>query len=565
MARTKRGQPYENRVLPDIDSEDYTPMLIDPSISNHMVSTSNPLYENRVFPDTVQEGEEVSTSIEPSSVRRSQSIINSSDQNIISVSNCRPIRTRFTNVSSTINNDVRGSPDAQRATHNDQCNDSDGANFCDCQQSRGKLEQCMFYGRSVEPLAFTLENKPVDAQEQCPLFSTIPTEIRDIIFEYALTDCTSNPFDSEYRFELSYKRHWPSDNPWPLPDIAFPLLQSCRRIYLEAYQFPYLSNPQIVYDSGNQTLRPNPARLAPWQFALIQSLDIRLQQYKLEGSPSSALMQYPNGWCAEARHKGAVVVARFYKTSRSMYPRAVIQSLNFGLLPNTSSLLDGDKISLEHNNTFYSETMNRTSSKKKASARIMVARPLAHLTLRLGTQDWWTWTDHSATKDTNEHLGLDPTCGDGSDSVHTRATASRMLELASQRRAGVFSDPCFSTQNLHSTTWGLAISRISSLKSLTLVLRTFGKKKAQLETVVECAKTWKFPLYETNCDLVWGGKVEDCSYELEPGKEYEGLTGVRGDISRAPADDTDTEGDYWWHERRVEVRVVRFVRRVREG
>jgi hypothetical protein len=544
MARTKGDPRYENRVLPDIDAEDYSPMLIDPFIPNHIISMGDRLYQNRVFPETTQEDEEISTSIETSSVRRSQRLAGSSDQNRTSLSNRR---TNQTNVFSTMNDEILGSQDVKRPTHNDQCNDSDGANFCDCQQSRGKLEECMFYGRSVEPLAYTLENKPVDAQDQCPLFATIPTEIRDLIFEYALTDCTSNPFNSEYRFKRSRDDHW------PLSDIAFPLLQSCRRVYLEAYQFPYLSNPQIVYDLFNQTSRPKLASLAPWQFALIQSLDISLQQAALEGSPLSDFARYLKAWRTETRHEGAVMVPRFYKRARSRYPGAVIQSLNFGLLPNTSSLPDGDKLSLEHKNTFYSETMNRTSSKKKASARIIVARPLTHLTLRLGRQDWWTWTDHYSSTNTNEHLGLDPSCGDGTADIRIRATASRMLDLAAQRRAGLFSD----LETLSS--WGAQIGNISSLKSLTLVLRMFEKKKAQLETVVECAKTWKFPLRNTNCELVWDGKVQDCTYTLESGKEY------TIDTSQATADDTSMDRNSWWHERGVEVRVVKFVRRLTEG
>jgi hypothetical protein len=49
---------------------------------------------------------------------------------------------------------------------------------------------------------------------------------------------------------------------------------------------------------------------------------------------------------------------------------------------------------------------------------------------------------------------------------------------------------------------------LSDLKTFELVLETFSEKRKQLEVVVDCAKTWKFPLNDTQHELSYDGKVE---------------------------------------------------------
>ncbi|CBX97803.1 predicted protein [Plenodomus lingam JN3] len=65
-----------------------------------------------------------------------------------------------------------------------------------------------------------------------------------------------------------------------------------------------------------------------------------------------------------------------------------------------------------------------------------------------------------------------------------------MQESADRRRVGTFqqSSPCASP------TWGTAIASIPNIQSLELILETFAVEKAQLDAVVECAKTWRFPI-----------------------------------------------------------------------
>lgn len=116
--------------------------------------------------------------------------------------------------------------------------------------------------------------------------------------------------------------------------------------------------------------------------------------------------------------------------------------------------------------------------------------------------DWWTWTDDPETTDNEEKLALDPACG-----RTTRPLVTDMLRLAEQRRNGQHPQYAEGTRE-SDWTWGAAISMLSDLKTFELVLETFSEKRKQLEVVVDCAKTWKFPLNDTQHELSYDGKVE---------------------------------------------------------
>lgn len=65
---------------------------------------------------------------------------------------------------------------------------------------------------------------------------------------------------------------------------------------------------------------------------------------------------------------------------------------------------------------------------------------------------------------------------------------------------------------------------LQGLQELELVLETFPVKKSQLDTVVECAKAWKFPLQDTQWELTyddvklmdWTKVPEDRASDREP-------------------------------------------------
>lgn len=367
-------------------------------------------------------------------------------------------------------------------------------------------------------------------QDQCPFFTILPKEIRDMIFEYALIDCTSHPPNSDNKYRRGYQSADGSQH-IPPSDIAFGLLLTCRVVYLEVYKLPLLLNPFIVYNFGHlpsyDVARPRFVDLAPWQFALIQRLDISLQQTALEGN---RLLEYLETWKAPDRHAGCYIAPRFYQESRRTYPGHLVQSFNFGLkrtsevehASSEKSSRDGRYITLHNKSSFYSR--NRSTFPIQTSAPAMLARPITHLTLRLSRTDWWTWGDHPTEADSAKHLGLDPACGDGGWDTDVRPTRSRMHALAAQRRASEFTNPnnVSTSPTLYENTWGAVVAKLPDLKVLELVLETFSRKKGQLVDVVECAKSWSFPLNESSYELIWDGKVEESNYSGEPTKFWNG-------------------------------------------
>lgn len=82
----------------------------------------------------------------------------------------------------------------------------------------------------------------------------------------------------------------------------------------------------------------------------------------------------------------------------------------------------------------------------------------------------------------------------------TRPIVSDMLALAASRRCGQHPE--------YTSAWGEEIGKLPGLKTFELVLETFSAKKRQLDTVVDCARTWRFPLQGTRSELVHDGRVE---------------------------------------------------------
>lgn len=158
------------------------------------------------------------------------------------------------------------------------CDNSYGANFCSCYQDLVTPKPCMFYGRNIEPLAFSIADDRIYSQGQSNLLTGLPIEIREMIWAHALTDTTSIPGrgTSMWRpYNLNTKPRLPGS------DIAFALLQSCKAVYLKTYKLPLLPNYYTVYDFQGP-FRPDLERLAPWQAALFQRLDISLSQTAME-------------------------------------------------------------------------------------------------------------------------------------------------------------------------------------------------------------------------------------------------------------------------------------------
>ena len=294
-------------------------------------------------------------------------------------------------------------------------------------------EECVFWGRPIEPLAFYLPPfSNVLQQEQSPLYGVLPKEIRDMVWEYALVD---DGVLSPDRDNIS--RRMPGTKADMVKvDSACALLQTCKAVYLETYRLPMLLNgtyslcscaapvisslvdPRVVRidlnsDSRLSIISP-PRILAPksrtcctskeawflyqllrllicvqWQYALMQRVDLGLQQIAVEGAD---LLNELTAWRPALRQSGAYVAPRFYNVKRIGHRRERrIVAHNFILaLPsqNADDIKDADELTVcQSNGEIFKNDEGQDEVQAwepgKFTARAMVARPLTHLTIRM--------------------------------------------------------------------------------------------------------------------------------------------------------------------------------------
>ncbi|KAL1296786.1 hypothetical protein AAFC00_000248 [Neodothiora populina] len=356
----------------------------------------------------------------------------------------------------------------------------------------------------VEPLAVQLsKRKDIHSQDQCPLFATIPRELRDLIFEHALS-AYAGPSRPE-------RNHEPFVRPGASGprSIAVELLLTCRAIYIETYQLPITLNPIIVYHDDIHHIPPHARRgmqvlrkLTSWQFAALHSVDMTIQQVHLESQNLSRC-------------------ARDLRTER----RFESSKLGVTLQTDTSASTDHHSVTssaegmTDSDNT--SPATQRLSGMEMPSSNPNVPRIIDTLILRLGRTEWWTWEDAPiegscsfSDTDTTPQLAIEPGYGDGWIRTQTSTSRYRMLDEAAKRRRyewhGWPNPYC----------WGAQITEFKGLKRLEFVFETFAQKADQLEVVVECAKAWRFPMND-GYELRWDGRVEKDSWTGVDGYGYE--------------------------------------------
>ena len=87
----------------------------------------------------------------------------------------------------------------------------------------------------------SISHRAIDLQEECPLFSDLPSEIRNTIFELALTadHDETRPYRADRAFHRpGYLAH---------TKINCSLLRTCKRAYLEARLFPLSANEHVFW------------------------------------------------------------------------------------------------------------------------------------------------------------------------------------------------------------------------------------------------------------------------------------------------------------------------------
>ena len=125
----------------------------------------------------------------------------------------------------------------------------------------------------------------VNPQSSSPLYSTIPPEIRDEIFQYALAEYTKTDADSLYAQSTDYTRPGYTGQ----RAVSTSLLQTCRLAYLETYHLPWANKEHVFWHERSPPgAIPHEeanyfARFQPWQIKLVKEIHLFTQLFWLEG------------------------------------------------------------------------------------------------------------------------------------------------------------------------------------------------------------------------------------------------------------------------------------------
>ncbi|KAI0882089.1 uncharacterized protein GGS22DRAFT_171494 [Annulohypoxylon maeteangense] len=325
-------------------------------------------------------------------------------------------------------------------------------------------------GAEEPPLAIELLKHPesINPQLSSPIFSKLPSEIREQIWRLSLTRYEN--LHSIYVISSQHARPGQA-GPWR---VAVELLLTCRAIYVEAFLKPFQVNPIAVFETNyNSIPLNNPLtrassnlllcqKLKSWQFANISSVEMTVQQYVLEGGAIERISRLIG---TSGRHKG-------------------YESRNY-------------------TSTGYAAFVEPTNSD---DSNLRVGRKITNLTIRMLRTDWWTWeTDpEECRRSVTSRLRLEPMI----NVTELPARPENSLAMTrgyEARKSG--NEPDFGLDDFEKEgRWGMQIGEYwPDLTTLELVLETFGCKQDQLDYVAKCAKLWTFPLPD-GYHLAWRGE-----------------------------------------------------------
>ncbi|KAI1290714.1 hypothetical protein F5Y03DRAFT_53923 [Xylaria venustula] len=355
--------------------------------------------------------------------------------------------------------------------------------------------------RKVEklPLAVDILDDPSSVNQQLgsPLFAKLPVELRELIWDYALTGYED--------LEALY----PLDRPYARPGqaaplrIALDLLLTCRAVYLETFLVPFQVNPMVVFDGHPDFVPPdNPLqctpsnlrlcrKLRPWQFANIASVDMSVQQFMLEGGSVERVSRLSGNKGRHAGHEARGFTLAGYAS----------------FTPAKETTAPAGDVSLRPGAPETRNTLIRS---------IFMGKKITHLTLRMSRTDWWAWTSspNAGINNSHEALRLEPMI----NVTDRRETSSAMLEGYEARKEG--RQPDFHLDEFEKQgRWGMQFAEYwPDLQTLEVVLESYVMKENQLDSVVKCAKLWTFPL-DDGKQLEWNGEQES-SVRWRGAREY---------------------------------------------
>ncbi|KAF4631910.1 hypothetical protein G7Y89_g6215 [Cudoniella acicularis] len=146
----------------------------------------------------------------------------------------------------------------------------------------------------IKPIPIHQRPLAIHPQDASPLFSSIPPEIRDSIFKYALTEYNKTDPDSQYAQSSNYTRPGYTAK----RTLTIGLLVTCRRIYRETYHLPPVTKEHVFwhgrwppeangrhyYLHGYQQETSHFQRMQNWQKDLVKEVHLFTQMFWLEGT-----------------------------------------------------------------------------------------------------------------------------------------------------------------------------------------------------------------------------------------------------------------------------------------
>ncbi|KAI0142753.1 hypothetical protein GGR57DRAFT_377387 [Xylariaceae sp. FL1272] len=348
------------------------------------------------------------------------------------------------------------------------------------------------------PLAVHLLDNPssVDEQDGSPLFTKLPIELREMIWDYALMQYQDT--DALYPLYESYARPGQAA---PMR-VAVELLRTCRAVYLEAFLVPFKVNPMTVFDGHPDVVPPNNIlqctssnlrlcrKLRPWQFANVTSFEMNVQQFMLEGGAVERVSRLAG---AKGRHLAH-------------------EAQGFTLSGYASFKAPKDQKSA----TLDTELHPGTTEARNALVRsIFAGKKITHLKIRMSHSDWWSWTVSPEIDEYPQNvMRLEPMIN-----VTDRQEVSLAMRKGYEaRKEG--NEPDFNLDDFEKDgRWGMQFAEYwPDLQTLEIVLETYAQKEKQLDSVVECAKLWTFPL-NGGSQLQWDGQ-DEATVRWQGAKQY---------------------------------------------
>lgn len=324
-----------------------------------------------------------------------------------------------------------------------------------------------------------LATQSINPQTSSPLLHTIPPEIRNRIFEYALSEHRSPKYPPP-DFTVRYDHE-----DAPLPNIPATMPEPTQPATSQAYHpihGPFVRMRRrpitLISDTGCDWERPE----GSVRMITDTTLLLTCRKIYLETCALPLMLKEHKFWCfrGPAGEAGNRFGDRLGGNLRKPGPIA-------GLLQR-----DLMRYARFYTQLFWLEDQNNAEAFWKLASAGDLLKPVEHLRITIRRSDWWLWEN-------GEPLKINPFRGTADVTAMNEDIASGNQE--------------FQTNDV----WGLAFRELPNLKTLRIDFETSEDKREELNTIVEWATTWRLPLRDGRCLSTAGEKVEKMSWR---GRSY---------------------------------------------